>query len=97
MRLGLSLGYQAAWTTPADHLAMAQEADRLGYSVVWAAEAYGSDSPSMLAWIAGHPSSPLPLQLQRSTIPSTQSESASATKTGLCIKLIRRRFSILDS
>src|SRR4029453_1180057 len=32
---------------------MAQEADRLGYSVVWAAEAYGSDSPSMLAWMAG--------------------------------------------
>ncbi|MGK5740735.1 LLM class F420-dependent oxidoreductase [Micromonospora sp. URMC 103] len=53
MRLGLSLGYQTAWSTPADHLALAQEADRLGYSVVWAAEAYGSDSPSMLAWIAG--------------------------------------------
>ena len=53
MRLGLNLGYQTAWTTPAHHLALAQEADRLGYSVVWAAEAYGSDSPSMLAWIAG--------------------------------------------
>ncbi|HET8683909.1 MAG TPA: LLM class F420-dependent oxidoreductase [Micromonosporaceae bacterium] len=53
MRLGLSLGYQSAWTTPADHLAFAQEADRLGYDVVWAAEAYGSDSPSPLAWIAG--------------------------------------------
>ena len=53
MRLGLNLGYQSAWTTPADHLAMAREADRLGYSVVWAAEAYGSDTPSMLAWIAG--------------------------------------------
>lgn len=53
MRLGLNLGYQSAWTTPADHLALAQEADRLGFSVVWAAEAYGSDSPTMLAWIAG--------------------------------------------
>jgi F420-dependent oxidoreductase-like protein len=53
VKLGLSLGYQTAWSTPADHLALAQEADRLGYSVVWAAEAYGSDSPSMLAWIAG--------------------------------------------
>ncbi|GAB1641159.1 LLM class F420-dependent oxidoreductase [Krasilnikovia sp. MM14-A1259] len=53
MRLGLSLGYQTSWTTPADHLALAQEADRLGFSVVWAAEAYGSDAPSMLAWIAG--------------------------------------------
>jgi F420-dependent oxidoreductase-like protein len=53
VKLGLSLGYQTAWSTPAGHLALAQEADRLGYSVVWAAEAYGSDSPSMLAWIAG--------------------------------------------
>src|SRR5919112_3349712 len=53
MKLGLSLGYQNAWSTPALHLALAQEADRLGFSVVWAAEAYGSDSPSTLAWIAG--------------------------------------------
>jgi F420-dependent oxidoreductase-like protein len=53
MRLGLNLGYQAAWTTPANHLRLAQEADRLGYSVTWVAEAYGSDSPSMLSWIAG--------------------------------------------
>jgi len=53
VRLGLNLGYQSAWTTPADHLAMAQEADRLGFSVVWAAEAYGSDTVSVLAWIAG--------------------------------------------
>jgi F420-dependent oxidoreductase-like protein len=56
MRLGLVLGYQTPWTTPADHLAFAQEADRLGYSVVWVAEAYGSDSPSVLAWIAGQTS-----------------------------------------
>jgi F420-dependent oxidoreductase-like protein len=53
MRLGLNLGYQTPWSTPETHLAFAQEADRLGYSVVWAAEAYGSDSPSTLAWIAG--------------------------------------------
>jgi F420-dependent oxidoreductase-like protein len=53
MRLSLSLGYQTAWTTPADHLALAQEAERLGYSAVWAAEAYGSDAVTMLAWIAG--------------------------------------------
>jgi F420-dependent oxidoreductase-like protein len=53
VQLGLSLGYQTAWTTPADHLALAQAAERLGYAVVWAAEAYGSDSPSTLAWLAG--------------------------------------------
>jgi F420-dependent oxidoreductase-like protein len=56
MKLGLSLGYQTPWTTLAEHLALAQEADRLGFSVVWAAEAYGSDAPSMLAWIAGQTS-----------------------------------------
>jgi F420-dependent oxidoreductase-like protein len=53
VKLGLSLGYQTAWTTPAHHLAFTREADRLGYAVVWAAEAYGSDSPSTLAWLAG--------------------------------------------
>jgi F420-dependent oxidoreductase-like protein len=52
MRLGLNLGYQTPWSTPADHLAMAREADRLGYSSVWVAEAYGSDCVTMLAWIA---------------------------------------------
>ncbi len=53
MRLGLNLGYWGGGNDPRAHLALAQEADRLGYSVVWAAEAYGSDSPSMLAWLAG--------------------------------------------
>ena len=52
MRLGLNLGYQAAWTTPAGHLALAREADRLGYDVVWAAEAYGSDAATVLAFVA---------------------------------------------
>jgi F420-dependent oxidoreductase-like protein len=56
MRLALSLGYQTPWTTPADHLALAQEAERLGFSCVWAAEAYGSDAPTILAWIAGQTS-----------------------------------------
>jgi F420-dependent oxidoreductase-like protein len=53
MRLGLDLGYLSGRTTPADHLAQAKEAERLGYSSVWVAEAYGSDTPTLLAWIAG--------------------------------------------
>jgi F420-dependent oxidoreductase-like protein len=53
MRLGLSLGYLSAWNTPEGLLRLAREADTLGYSSVWVAEAYGSDSPSLLAWIAG--------------------------------------------
>jgi F420-dependent oxidoreductase-like protein len=51
MRLGVNLGYWGAGND-ADNLELAREADRLGYSVVWAAEAYGSDSPTVLAWIA---------------------------------------------
>ncbi len=51
MQLGLNLGYWGAGND-AENLALAQEADRLGYSVVWAAEAYGSDAATVLAWIA---------------------------------------------
>jgi F420-dependent oxidoreductase-like protein len=51
MRLALNLGYWGAGNDQ-DNLAVAQEADRLGYSVVWAAEAYGSDAATVLAWVA---------------------------------------------
>ena len=51
MRLGLNLGYWGAGND-ANNLKLAQEADRLGYSVAWAAEAYGSDVPTVLAWVA---------------------------------------------
>lgn len=53
MRLGINLGYWGAGMD-ADNLAVAQEADRLGYSVCWVAEAYGSDAPTVLAWVAAH-------------------------------------------
>jgi F420-dependent oxidoreductase-like protein len=51
MRLGLNLGYWGAGLD-ADNLALAVEADRLGYAVCWAAEAYGSDAVTVLAWVA---------------------------------------------
>src|SRR3954453_17913834 len=51
MRLGLNLGYWGAGDD-ANNLALAQEADRLGYSVAWAAEAYGSDAAPGLTWVA---------------------------------------------
>jgi len=51
MRLGLNLGYWGSGND-SDNLVLAREADRLGYAVVWAAEAYGSDSPTVLAWVA---------------------------------------------
>ena len=51
MKLGLNLGYWGAGID-AENLVLAQDADRLGYSVVWAAEAYGSDAATVLTWIA---------------------------------------------
>ena len=53
MRLGANLGYWGAGND-VDNLALAKEADRLGYCVVWAAEAYGSDAATVLSWIAAH-------------------------------------------
>jgi F420-dependent oxidoreductase-like protein len=59
MRLGLNLGYWGAGAgngndNDAANLELAREADRLGYAVVWAAEAYGSDAATVLTWIAAH-------------------------------------------
>jgi F420-dependent oxidoreductase-like protein len=51
MRLGLSLGYWGMGND-AENLALAREADQLGYAVAWAAEAYGSDAATVLAWVA---------------------------------------------
>jgi F420-dependent oxidoreductase-like protein len=51
MRLGLNLGYWGMGND-ADNLLLAREADRLGFAVVWAAEAYGSDAATVLSWVA---------------------------------------------
>ncbi len=50
MQLGLNLGYWGAGND-ADNIVLAKEADRLGYAVAWVAEAYGSDAPTVLAWV----------------------------------------------
>lgn len=51
MKLGINLGYWGAGND-AENLALAREADRIGYDVAWAAEAYGSDAATVLAWVA---------------------------------------------
>jgi F420-dependent oxidoreductase-like protein len=51
VRLGINLGYWGLGND-ADNIAVAQEADRLGYAVCWAAEAYGSDAATVLAYVA---------------------------------------------
>ncbi|MER6427114.1 LLM class F420-dependent oxidoreductase [Streptomyces sp900105245] len=55
MRLGLALGYWGRGPDPG-HVALAQEAERLGYHSVWTAESWGSDAFTPLTWIAARTS-----------------------------------------
>jgi F420-dependent oxidoreductase-like protein len=52
MKLGVHIGYWGLGLTAAEQLEIVQEAERLGYDSVWAAEAYGSDAASVLGWLA---------------------------------------------
>jgi F420-dependent oxidoreductase-like protein len=52
MKLGVYVGYWGLGIGPQDQLQVVKEAERLGYDSVWAAEAYGSDAATVLAWLA---------------------------------------------
>jgi F420-dependent oxidoreductase-like protein len=52
MKLGVHIGYWGLGMGSKDQLHVVQEAERLGYDSVWAAEAYGSDAATVLAWLA---------------------------------------------
>ena len=52
MRLGLHVGYWGLGLTAEQQLEVVKEAEAAGYDSVWAAEAYGSDTATVLAWIA---------------------------------------------
>jgi F420-dependent oxidoreductase-like protein len=56
MKLGVHIGYWGLGMGPQDQLAVVKEAERLGYDSVWAAEAYGSDAATVLAWLAANTS-----------------------------------------
>src|ERR1051325_8511073 len=53
MRLGLAMGYAPPGTNPTELIALAQEAERLGYHSAWAAESWGTDVVSVLGWLGG--------------------------------------------
>src|SRR5271170_6199167 len=56
MKLGVHIGYWGLWGGAEDQLRIVRESEALGYDSVWAAEAYGSDTASVLAWLAGQTS-----------------------------------------
>jgi len=53
MRLALNIGYVAT-TGDDEQVRLARHAEDLGFSCVWAAEAYGNDVVTMLTWVAAH-------------------------------------------
>jgi F420-dependent oxidoreductase-like protein len=54
MRVGLHVGYWGLGLTAEEQLRLVTEAESVGYHSVWAAEAYGSDTASVLAWLAAN-------------------------------------------
>ncbi|HZT92763.1 MAG TPA: LLM class F420-dependent oxidoreductase [Gaiellaceae bacterium] len=51
MRLGFYMGYAQPGQSPLELIELAQEAERLGYRSAWAAEAWGVDAVTPLAWL----------------------------------------------
>src|SRR3954452_13968621 len=54
MRLGLHVGYWGLGLTADEQLQLVREAAAVGFDSVWAAEAYGSDAATVLAWLAAN-------------------------------------------
>jgi F420-dependent oxidoreductase-like protein len=52
VKLGLNLGYWGIGPQGAEAVEAARAAERAGFDSVWAAESYGSDVVSVLAWLA---------------------------------------------
>src|SRR5256714_3609565 len=52
VRLGFYMGYAPPGTSPLALIELAQEAERLGYDSAWAAEAWGTDTVTVLSWLA---------------------------------------------
>src|SRR5439155_19562319 len=51
MKLGFYMGYAQPGTSPLELLELAREAEGLGYDSAWAAEAWGVDAVTPLAWL----------------------------------------------
>jgi F420-dependent oxidoreductase-like protein len=52
VRLAFGMGYAPPGANPTELVALAQEAERLGYESAWASEAWGTDAVTVLGWLA---------------------------------------------
>src|SRR5918999_214135 len=52
LKLGLNLGYWGIGPAGEEAVGLVRAAERAGFESVWAAESYGSDAVSVLAWLA---------------------------------------------
>jgi F420-dependent oxidoreductase-like protein len=52
VKLGVNLGYAPPGTNPSDLVPLVRHAEELGYDSAWAAEAWGTDAVTVLAWLA---------------------------------------------
>src|SRR3954465_12137615 len=52
MKLGINVGYWGLGLTAGQQIELVKQAESAGFDPVWAAEAYGSDAATVLAWIA---------------------------------------------
>jgi len=52
VKLGVNLGYAPPGTNPVELVPLVQHAEELGYDSAWAAEAWGTDAVTVLAWLA---------------------------------------------
>ena len=51
VRLGYYMGYAVPGQSPLELVEAAREAEALGYDSAWAAEAWGTDAVTPLAWL----------------------------------------------
>jgi F420-dependent oxidoreductase-like protein len=52
VKLGVNIGYAPPGTNPVELVPLVKAAEALGYDSVWAAEAWGTDAVTVLAWLA---------------------------------------------
>ena len=67
LKLGVNLGYWGIGPAGDDAAEMVRAAERLGYESAWAAESYGSDVVSVLAWLAAKGDGIQPVNSQTAT------------------------------